>query len=224
MIGTGAETQRIICQQAMLSGHSPSAISRFMSVETKKERGMAERVCPWWMGYLLLSPMRRWMQKQEKLLAPYIHEGMTVLEPGPGMGFFTLPMARMTGESGRIIAVDIQARMLESLRRRALKAGLLARIETRLARPDSLGIDDLKSRVDFVLAFALVHEMPSAEVFFNEAAAALKPGGLLLLAEPSGHVKPEKFARELEAARAAGFEEVSRPAVRRSLAAVLRKV
>ncbi len=185
---------------------------------------MAKRVCPWWMGYLLISPIRRWMQNPEKLLAPYIREGMTVLEPGPGMGFFTMPMARMTGESGRIIAVDIQARMLDSLRRRAIKAGLLARIETRLARPDSLGIGDLKSRVDFVLAFALVHEMPSAEVFFSEAAAALKPGGLLLLAEPSGHVKPEKFARELEAARAAGLEEVSRPLVRRSMAAVLRRV
>ncbi len=185
---------------------------------------MAKRVCPWWMGYLLISPIRRWMQNPEKLLAPYIREGMTVLEPGPGMGFFTMPMARMTGESGRIIAVDIQARMLDSLRRRAIKAGLLARIETRLARPDSLGIGDLKSRVDFVLAFALVHEMPSAEVFFSEAAAALKPGGLLLLAEPSGHVKPEKFARELEAARAAGLEEITRPPIRRSMAAVLRKV
>lgn len=65
---------------------------------------MAERICPWWMGYLLLSPIRRWMQNPEKLLAPYIREGVTVLEPGPGMGFFTLPMARMTGESGRIIA------------------------------------------------------------------------------------------------------------------------
>jgi SAM-dependent methyltransferase len=184
---------------------------------------MAQRVCPWWLGYLLASPMRCWVQKPEDLLAPYIREGMTVLEPGPGMGFFTLPMARMAGESGRIVAVDIQARMLDSLRRRALNAGLLARIETRLAQPDSLEIDDLKGAVDFVLAFAMVHEMPSAGEFFRQASAALKSGGLLLLAEPAGHVKPDVFARELEAARAAGLEEVTRPAIRRSLAAVLRK-
>ncbi len=185
---------------------------------------MAERVCPWWMGYLLASPIRRWMQNPEELLVPYVREGMTVLEPGPGMGFFTLPMARLTGPAGRVIAVDIQAKMLDSLRRRAARAGLLPRIETRLAQPDSLGIGDLKGAVDFVLAFSMVHEMPSVERFFLESAAALKPGGLLLLAEPAGHVKPEKFQSELDAARAAGLEVAERPAIRRSLAAVLRKI
>jgi len=186
---------------------------------------MAERVCPWWMGYWLASPVRRWwMQNPEKLLAPYVREGMTVLEPGPGMGFFTLPMAGMVGPAGRIVAVDIQARMLESLRRRAAKAGLQTRIETRLAQPEAMRVDDLKGAVDFVLAFAVVHELPSVAVFFCEAAAALKPGGLLLLAEPAGHVKPQMFNKELETARLAGLEPVERPAIRRNLAMVLRKV
>jgi ubiquinone/menaquinone biosynthesis C-methylase UbiE len=163
------------------------------------------------------------MQNPEKLLAPYIREGMTVLEPGPGMGFFTLSLASMTGPAGRVVAVDIQTRMLDSLRRRALKAGLLTRIETRLAGPDSMGIGDLKGTVDFVLAFFMVHEMPSEERFFREAAAALKPGGLLLLVEPAGHVKQEKFQRELNAALAAGFEVAERPAMRRKFAAVLHR-
>ena len=90
---------------------------------------------------------------------------MTVLEPGPGMGFFTLPMSRMVGSAGRIVAIDIQAKMLESLRRRAMKAGTLERIDTRLAQPGSLGIGDLNDRVDFVLAFFMVHEMPSPAAF-----------------------------------------------------------
>lgn len=185
---------------------------------------MAEHVCPWWRGYWLASPIRKWLiESPEKLLAPYLCEGMIVLEPGPGMGFFTLPMAGMVGPAGRIVAVDIQARMLDSLRRRAAKAGVLRHIETRLAQPDSMKLDDLNGAVDFVLAFAVVHEMPSAERFFREAAAALKTGGLLLLAEPAGHITPEGFAHELEAARKAGLELVERPAIRRSLAAVLRK-
>jgi cyclopropane fatty-acyl-phospholipid synthase-like methyltransferase len=167
--------------------------------------------------------MRRWMQNPEELLAPYVREGMTVLEPGPGMGFFTLPLARMVGPAGRVIAVDIQARMLDSLRRRAAKAGLAERIDARLVHPDSLGIDDLTDAVDFVLAFAMVHEMPSVEGFFGQAAMALKPGGLLLLAEQSGHVKPDAFARELETARRAGLEWSGVLQVKRSLAAVLRK-
>ena len=185
---------------------------------------MAERVCPWWLGSLMASPVRRWfMENPEKLLAPYVKEGMTVLEPGPGMGFFTLPMARMAGTTGRVVAVDIQAKMLDGLRSRAAKAGLLPSIETRLAQPNSLGLADLKGGGDFVLAFAMVHEMPSIEVFFHEVAETLKPGGLLLLAEPEGHVKPEGFERELTAAHAAGLELARRPAIRRSLAAVLRK-
>lgn len=186
---------------------------------------MAERVCPWWLGYLLASPIRRWfMQPPEKLLGRFVRPGMTVLEPGPGMGFFTLPMAGLTGASGRIVAVDIQTKMLEVLRRKALKRGLLPPIETRLALPDSMRLDDLKGKVDFVLAFAVVHEMPSTESFFAEAAAALKQGGLLLLAEPEGHVNPEAFVAELKAANAAGLEQAERPAIRSCHAAVLRKI
>lgn len=185
---------------------------------------MADRLCPWWIGYLLVSPIRRWLtEKPEQLLAPYIREGMTILEPGPGMGFFTLTLASLAGPTGHVVAVDVQEKMLEGLRDRAKKAGLQDRIETRLAPEDSMGIGDLKGAVDFVLAFAMVHEMPSAKQFFLEAAAALKPGGLMLLAEPSGHIKPDAFAAELEAAHAAGLEVVKRPQVRRSLAAVLSK-
>jgi ubiquinone/menaquinone biosynthesis C-methylase UbiE len=175
------------------------------------------------MGYLLASPLRRWWQNPEQLLAPYLRAGMTVLEPGPGMGFFTLPLARMVGGSGRVVAVDIQAKMLDVLRRRATKAHLAERIETRLAAMDSLRLDDLRGSVDFVLAGAVVHEMPSAHHFFREVAAASKTGALLLLAEPAGHVTAETFAVELEAARQAAWEEVRRPTINRCLAAVLRK-
>jgi ubiquinone/menaquinone biosynthesis C-methylase UbiE len=184
---------------------------------------MATHVCPWWVGYLLASPIRRWLQNPEELLRPYLWSEMTVLEPGPGMGFFTLPVAEMIGESGRVIAVDVQPRMLSSLRRRAAKAGVSQRVETRLARPDSLGIDDLASTIDLVLAIAVVHEMPSTETFFREAATVLKPAGRMLLVEPAGHVKPDFFAKELGCAQRFGLAEKDRPAVRRCLAALLAK-
>lgn len=183
---------------------------------------MSEFVCPWWIGYLLVSPIRRWMQDPDHLIAPFITPGMTVLEPGPGMGFFTLPLARRVG-SGRVIAVDVQPRMLSALRRRAAKAGLLQRIETRLALPDSLGVDDLRGTVDFVLAVAVVHEMPSAKTFFSEAASALRPGAKLLFAEPSGHVDKSKFSEELNLAVRAGLAIKDLPPVKRFLAAVLAK-
>jgi len=166
---------------------------------------MAQHVCPWWIGMLLASPIRRWFEDPEKQLQPYIREGMTVLEPGPGMGFFTLPMARMVGPTGRVIAVDIQEKMLSGLRRRAEHAGLLARVELRQARPDSLGIDDLRGKVDLVVAIAVVHEMPSDEAFFCETAGTLKEGGRLLLIEPRGHVNAHKFTHEIHSACDAGL-------------------
>ena len=150
---------------------------------------MAHRVCPWWPGYVLINPLRRLWQDPRKILTPHVREGMTVLEPGPGMGFFTLELARLVGTSGRVVALDRQPKMLDGLKRRLAKAGLLERLNIRLVQPHSMGLADLAGTVDFVLTFAVVHEMPSASSFFAEVARSLKPGGRLLLAEPKGHVK-----------------------------------
>lgn len=184
---------------------------------------MAHRVCPWWLGYWLVCPLRRHSQKPDEILAPYVRDGMTVLEPGSGMGFFTLELANLVGPSGRVIAVDIQSKMLARLKRRASKAGVASRIEARSATAESMGIADLRNSVDFTLAFAVVHEFPDAAHFFSEVAAASKPGGTLLFAEPAGHVKPSEFETELHAATGAGFGVVDRPSISRSHAALLKK-
>ena len=184
---------------------------------------MGHRICPWWLGYVLASPLRRLLQDPVAIVKPYVREGMTVLEPGPGMGFFTLEIARQVGASGRVAAVDVQPRMIAGLKRRLAKAGLLERTDARLASSDSLGLQDLQGKVDFALAMAVVHEMPSSSRFFAEVAAAMKPGATLLLAEPSGHVKKDAFDAELQDAAAAGLEVIGRPVISRSQAALLKK-
>jgi ubiquinone/menaquinone biosynthesis C-methylase UbiE len=185
---------------------------------------MAHRICPWWIGYLLASPVRLWLgQDPVKIVSPYVREGMTVLEPGPGLGFFTVPLARLVGSSGRVIALDMQPKMIEGLKRRAAKASVLGQIDARVTSADTMGISDLQGKVDFVLAFAMVHEFPDAAKFFAEAARALKPGGTLLLAEPRGHVCDKAFDRELAAAAAVGLASSARPVISRSHAALLRR-
>jgi len=124
--------------------------------------------------------------------------------------------------AGRVIAVDIQPRMLAGLKRRVAKAGLLNRVEARLASDGSLGVRDLKGGVDFTLAFAVVHELPDAGQFFAEVAQAQKPGACLLLVEPAGHVKESQFQAELEAAARAGLALADHPTFRRSHAALLK--
>ncbi|HKW26593.1 MAG TPA: class I SAM-dependent methyltransferase [Terriglobales bacterium] len=182
---------------------------------------MGHRVCPWWLGYFLISPLRRLQLNPYKLLSPLVREGMTVLEPGPGMGFFTIPLGRLVGTTGRVVAVDVQPKMIRKLKRRVAKAGLESRVDARLATTDSMGISDLKGTVDFILAFAVLHEMPSPGPFFAEASAASKPGARLLLVEPAGHVKDAEFEAELRDAAQAGFQVLERPHIRSSQAALL---
>ena len=182
---------------------------------------MAHRVCPWWIGYLLASPLRRLLQNPRAIVKPYVSEGMTVLEPGPGMGFFTLELARLVGPKGRVIAIDVQPRMLAELMRRARKANLAERIEARQPKGDHLGLDDLRGAADFALAFAMVHEVPSAETLLADLHDALKPGAKMLLAEPAGHVNAGDYQKTLATAQKAGFTIESRPVIRRSQSAVL---
>ncbi len=182
---------------------------------------MPHVVCPWWVGYLLASPVRKLFQHPARILAPHVREGMTVLEPGPGMGFFTLELARRVGPRGKVVAVDLQERMLAGLLRRARRAGLADRIEPRLASESALGIDDLAGKVDLVLAFAMVHELPDQARFFGELRRVIAPGGKVLLAEPSGHVSAADFEATLATAERAGFRRQPGPDVSRSLTAVL---
>ncbi len=184
---------------------------------------MSQRVCPWWLGYLLANPIRRWFHNPAKILAPYVREGMTVLEPGPGMGFFTLDLARRVGPAGKVIAVDIQPKMLDALKRRLAKAGLIERVEVRLAQPDSMGLADRSGVADIALLFFMVHEVPDPAGLFAEVARTLKPGGTVLLVEPSGHVKPGAFQEELNLAANAGLRAAERPKMGRSLTALLKK-
>ncbi len=181
---------------------------------------MADHVCPWWMGYILASPLRKLSQNPEKILGPYVKEGMTVLDVGAGMGFFSIPMARLVGESGRVIAVDMQDRMLKGLESRARKAGLSQRIQLHLCRSDSLDLTDM---ADFCLAFGVVHELPNATSFLAEVRAVLKPGGKLLLAEPRFHVSEKDFQDSVKLAFEAGFTVAETPVIRWSRAVVLQR-
>lgn len=184
---------------------------------------MSHKVCPWWLGYFLANPLRRLMHDPAAILGPFVTGGMVVLEPGPGMGFFTLELARLVGPRGKVVAVEVQARMLRELRRRAAKAGLLDRIDARQGPGDRMGLDDLEGRVDFILAFAVVHELPDAERFFGEASSVLKPGCRLLLAEPSRHVSEQEFAATLRIAGQNGFRTGPHRPIPWSRSAVLVK-
>ncbi len=166
-------------------------------------------VCPCWVGYFLLNPLRNLFESPNKVFDSCIRPGMVVLEPGCGMGFFTLPLARMVGEAGKVIAVDIQPGMLARLKRRAGRAGLTDRIQLRKANESGLNIEDLHGTVDFAAAIHVVHETPNPGRFFREIFETLRPGGRLLMIEPRGHVSRGDFFNSMAKAESVGFRPAS---------------
>lgn len=180
-------------------------------------------VCPVWIGYLLASPLRRLIQNPDAILAPFVLPSMTVMDVGPAMGFFSLPMAKLVGPSGRVICIDLQEKMLVSLNKRAQRAGVADRIKTRVCTVDGLGIDDLSNQIDFALAYAVVHEVPNAKKLFEEIRSALRHEGTILFAEPKGHINNKQFQQSLNLAREVGYEVLSGPKVARSHTAILKK-
>lgn len=185
---------------------------------------MAEEVCPVWVGYLLASPIRKLFQNPEKILSPYVEEGMKVLDIGCAMGFFSLPLARMVGSNGKVICVDVQDKMIKSLEKRAQKTGLSNRIETRICNKNSLCLNDLTEQIDFALAFAVVHEIPDASAFFSEMCGTIKQHGKFLLVEPKGHVSEKGFEISVSIAEQSGFKVIDRSQISLSRAVLLEKI
>ncbi len=181
---------------------------------------MAKHVCPWWLAYTFDNPLRRIFHKPGEMFAPYLKEGMTAIDLGCGMGYFSIGMARMVGESGKVLSVDLQQRMLDTLMRRAQKAGVASRITPLLCDASTIGHHD---EVDFALAFWMAHETPDECNFLKQVHAILKKSGALLLAEPKLHVTGDEFQKTLGLAHEIGFKRIGSPLISLSHAALFEK-
>ncbi|MFW6365869.1 MAG: class I SAM-dependent methyltransferase, partial [Spirochaetota bacterium] len=127
---------------------------------------MKRHVCPWWIGYLLASPLRRLRENPDNILTNHVADGMTVMDYGSAMGFFSLPAAKLAGPTGKVICVDIQERMLAALRRRAQKHNMSGRITTVLA-DEVQSLDTYAGSCDCILAIHVLHEVPDQRATFS---------------------------------------------------------
>jgi ubiquinone/menaquinone biosynthesis C-methylase UbiE len=148
---------------------------------------------------------------------------MTVLDVGCAMGYFSIPLARMVGQTGKVICVDMQEKMLQALEKRAQKAGVADRIALCLCRQETLRLEAMAEKIDFALVFAVVHEVPDSSKLFAQLATAIAPSGTVLVAEPKGHVSEADFAKTVAAAEQHGLKVVETPQVPRSRAVLLKK-
>jgi 2-polyprenyl-3-methyl-5-hydroxy-6-metoxy-1,4-benzoquinol methylase len=181
-----------------------------------------EHVCPVWVGYTFLLPVRKLQHNPVKILSPFVKEGMNVMDYGCAMGYFSIPMAEMTGPEGTVYCVDIQEKMLAKLQKRAARHNVADHVSTLLVGKD-FNPDELAGILDFVLLFMVVHEVPDKKQLFSDLNKMLKPGGKILFAEPKGHVSAEDFERSLHLAKEAGLKVLDDKPVARMLGAMLVK-
>lgn len=179
-----------------------------------------DRICPWWFAYTFDNPLRRFLHNSATLLAPHVREGMIVADIGCGMGYFSIALAALVGDAGKVIAVDVQQEMLDRTRKRAERAGVARRIRPVLAAHDDLGF---REPVDFVLVFWMAHETEDIRRFFNQVFSILKEQGKMLIAEPKMHVGRRRFLEIVQAACDAGFRYSGAPSVRLSRAALMER-
>jgi ubiquinone/menaquinone biosynthesis C-methylase UbiE len=179
-----------------------------------------KHVCPWYCCFTFDNIFRKGFQNPYTILSGYLKAGDTVMDVGPGQGYFSIPMAKMVGENGCVIAIDIQKKMLDILERRAQKENVADRILFKLASDTNYGIN---SEVDFALAFWMVHEVPDKKALFQSIYDSMRPGKQFLVAEPYLHVTGKMMEETVKTAQGVGFALTDRPKIFFSRAALLRK-
>lgn len=175
-------------------------------------------VCPWQTVWTFDNIFRPFVHNPSKLFSPYVSSGARVVDVGCGAGFASLGLARLVGDAGSVVAVDLQQEMLSMLLKRAARKGLQERIQVALCTPEALG---LTGNFHFANAFYMAHEVPDQRAFLKEIFHHLRPGGRLFVAEPIFHVTKKRFNAMRVVATEVGFTLVDRPRVRFSRAVVL---
>jgi len=137
---------------------------------------------------------RERMEQPEKVLdALSIKSGMVVADVGAGVGYFSLRLAKRVGDDGRVLAVDVQQKMLDLLKRN-MESERLTNIGFILGTPKDPGLPE--NAVDVALLVDVYHELQYPEEMMAKIRKSLKPDGRLVLVEyrgedPTVPIKPE---------------------------------
>lgn len=179
-----------------------------------------KHTCPWWFAYAWDNRFREYFQNTEIILKPYMRPGITTLDVGCGMGYFSIHMAQYIGDAGKVISVDIQKKMIEILKKRAEKRGLSKIIKPILSYGD---LSDINERIDFALNFWMLHEVDSRQKIVKQIYNLLNPGGKYLIAEPKIHTSNKYFESIIKMCKAVGFSIETYPKISFSRSMLLSK-
>jgi len=136
---------------------------------------------PQFLANLIDNPFRRKIQPPRDMpLRHGIEPGMTVLEVGPGNGRYTLETARRVGSAGKVVAVDIEPKMIERVTQRARAEGV-TQIEAKVANVYDLPFED--GTFDAVYLITVISEIPEPARALREFYRVLSQAGTLAFSE-----------------------------------------
>ncbi len=164
------------------------------------------RVCPVEAAGGLDNSFRKLVQNPQKILKPYINPNSNVLDLGCGPGFF--PIAKMLKGNAKVIAADLQQGMLDKVKKKIEGTELENKISLHKCIGNSINLNE---KVDFVLAFYMVHEVPDKENLFKELKSILNANSSVLIVEPKFHVSKLDFEKMLEISKRYGFRIKEEP-------------
>ena len=151
----------------------------------------------------LLNPLRTLIQSPKKLIKLLdLKPDSTVLELGPGAGYFSPELARAVPE-GKLVLVDVQQEMLDMARER-LQGGGFENVE--YYRGDAASLPVESKSFDAVFLSMVLGEVPNREACLKEIRRVLRPDGLLSVTEMMDDPDFIPMPEMLRSIEAAGFE------------------
>jgi ubiquinone/menaquinone biosynthesis C-methylase UbiE len=127
------------------------------------------------------NPIRRKIQPPDQTAVRHgIQPGMTVLDVGPGNGTYTLAAARRVGPQGKVVAIDIETRMIARVECKIQAEGI-TNIEARAADVFDLPFDD--HTFDLIYMITVSGEIPDFPKALQEFHRILTPSGTLAFSE-----------------------------------------
>jgi ubiquinone/menaquinone biosynthesis C-methylase UbiE len=117
--------------------------------------------------FLISEERKQQHDPQIILIEAGVTKGMTIVDLGSGPGFFTIPMAQMTGERGLVYAVDSNQAMLDGLKENIAKSEVNPNI-IKMVNSDVCHTGIPEQSVDLVLFANVLHEVEDKKPFFQE--------------------------------------------------------
>jgi ubiquinone/menaquinone biosynthesis C-methylase UbiE len=169
----------------------------------REKRGSVDR----WLPRLEGGDRDSWQRPGYVIDLLGIGPGMTVADLGTGTGYFVSHLAEAVGNDGRVLALDVDAELVEYVAERASNDGF-ANVDARVIPYDDPGLDE--GTVDRVLIVNTWHHIHDREAYTRKLARALTPDGAVCVVDitmdsPVGPPKSHRLAQhEVEAELAAG--------------------